>query len=290
MTTYYNIQLHDVTFQLQENHDFQWLEKLGKVFAVFDQQDSGNISFGVKSGKDKLFVKYAGARTAAFSGDVQTAIANLKTAVHLYHELRHPALVKMIDHFGVGPGYAAIFKWFEGESLHPHWSFPPPSKYTHPDSPYYRFKQLPVELRVEAFNRILSFHEFAAASGYIAVDFYDGSLIYNFETNEIQICDIDLYRREPFINTMGRFWGSSRYMSPEEFEYGAPIDERTNVFTMGATAFALLGGELDRSIEKWEAGEALYKVALQAVNPDRGQRYLSLRDLRRAWDSGCGQP
>jgi serine/threonine-protein kinase len=274
-----------VAFQLQEKHDFDRLEKLGRVFTVFDQQDSGNISFGVESGTEKFFVKYAGAKTLAYSGDEQEAIANLKAAVQLYQELRHPSLVKLVNHFGVGSGYAAIFKWFEGESLHPHWSFPPPAKYTHPDSPYYRFRQLSVEQRLETLDSIFSFHEIVAKSGFVAVDFYDGSLMYDFEKNESQICDIDLYQRKPFINTMGRLWGSSRFMSPEEFEFGAPIDERTNVFTMGATAFALLGGELDRSIVKWEAGEALYYVALQAVNTDRKLRYQSLIELKRAWDS-----
>ncbi|MFD1954546.1 serine/threonine protein kinase [Paenibacillus thailandensis] len=285
MTNHCRIELHDVAFRLQQKHDFHWLEELGRVFAVFDQQDSGNIGFGVESGAGKFFVKYAGAKTLAYSGGEQEAIANLKTAVRLYHELRHPSLVTLVDHFYAGSGYAAIFKWFEGESLHPHWSFPPPDKYTHPDSPYYRFRRLSVEQRLESLDRIFSFHEFVAQNGFVAVDFYDGSLMYDFEKNEIQICDIDLYQRKPFVNTMGRLWGSSRFMSPEEFEFGAPIDERTNVFTMGATAFALLGGELDRSFEKWEAGEALYQVALQAVNPDRMTRYESLTEMKRAWDS-----
>jgi serine/threonine protein kinase, bacterial len=40
-------------------------------------------------------------------------------------------------------------------------------------------------------------------------------------------------KEKPFINTMGRFWGSSRFMSSEEFELGAKIDERTNEFNMG---------------------------------------------------------
>ncbi|GLX70261.1 hypothetical protein MU1_46070 [Paenibacillus glycanilyticus] len=42
------ITLDDVTFQLQEEHDFEWVKQWGKVFIVFDQQDSGNISFGVE--------------------------------------------------------------------------------------------------------------------------------------------------------------------------------------------------------------------------------------------------
>jgi len=49
---------------------------------------------------------------------------------------------------------------------------------------------------------------------------------------------------------MGRIWGSSRFMSPEEFKLGARIDEKSNVFNMAANAFGMLGGELDRSISK----------------------------------------
>ncbi|MCI3919241.1 serine/threonine protein kinase [Paenibacillus sp. TRM 82003] len=285
MTNPFRSEIHGVTFQLREAHDFRWLEELGRVFTVFDQQDSGNISFGVDCGLEKHFVKYAGAKTVHYSGVEQDAIENLKSAVPLYQELRHPALVSLVDHFKAGSGYAAVFEWFEGETLHPHASFPPPLKHTHPDSPYFRFRQLPIEGRLESFERILSFHVFVEQCGFVAVDFYDGSLLYDFVKNEVRICDIDVYQRRPFINAMGRLWGSSRFMSPEEFVLGAPIDERTNVFTMGATAFALLGGELNRSIETWEAGEALYRVALQAIHPDRSQRYSSVLDMKRAWDA-----
>jgi serine/threonine-protein kinase len=280
----YTIAIDGVEFQLQEDHDFNWLRKLGRVFDVFDQQDSGNISFGIERGGEKLFVKYAGAKPLTYSGDAVEAITNLKNAVHLYRELRHPSLVELVDHFSVEFGYAAIFKWFEGESLHPHWSFPPPAKYVHPDSPYFRFKQLPVECRLDSLDKIFSFHEFAEQKGFVAIDFYDGSLMYDFERNETRICDIDLYHRKPYINNMGRLWGSSRFMSPEEFELGTQIDERTNVFTMGATAFALVGGELDRSFEKWEAGRELYNVALRAVNEDRHLRYQSVTEFKDAWD------
>ncbi|TVX93538.1 serine/threonine protein kinase [Paenibacillus agilis] len=278
------VTLDEVEFQLQNEHDFGWLSKLGRVFKVFDKQDSGNISFGVERNGEKIFVKYAGAQTEHYSGITDTAVASLKAAIHLYEKLRHPTLIRLIDHFEVGSGYAAIFEWVEGESLHPHWAFPPPAKYTHPDSPCYRFKQLPVETRLASLERIFDFHVHVEASGYVAVDFYDGSLLYNFTTNEMKICDIDYYQKKPLINKMGKFYGSKRFMSPEEFTLGAPIDERTNVFTMGAMAFALLGGELDRSFSKWDAGKLLHEVAVRAVNEDRELRFASVAAFKAAWD------
>ncbi|MOA68435.1 hypothetical protein D3C78_1960580 [compost metagenome] len=53
---------------------------------------------------------------------------------------------------------------------------------------------------------------------------------------------------------------------------------------MGAIAFGLLGGELDRSYEKWEASEELYYVAYNAIHEDKQKRYPSVRDFFNAWN------
>ncbi|BBI34230.1 serine/threonine protein kinase [Cohnella abietis] len=281
------ITLNDISFQLHKDKDFEWLKELGNVFCVFDQQDSGNISFGVQNGETKRFIKYAGAHPLAYLGDPKDAVTRLKQAIPLYQHLSHQHLINLINHFEVEDGYALVFEWFDGECLHPHWSFPPPAKYNDPNSPYFRYKQLPTELRLLSIDSIFSFHVEVEASGYVAVDFYDGSILYDFNTNATKVCDIDVYQKKPFINTMGRLWGSSRFMSPEEFELGASIDSVTNVFNMGAIAFALIGGELDRSSTKWDAGKALYEVALKAVEPNRNDRYQSVKEFYSAWKSAC---
>jgi serine/threonine-protein kinase len=277
----YNID--DVTFQLKENIDFSWLQELGHVFAVFDQQDSGNICFGVEQGGQKKFIKYAGAKTAEYNGDPQEAVSRLMKAIPIYYELKHPSLIEIIDHFKVDSGYAAIFKWFNGECLHSHWSFPPPAKYIDPNSPFYKYKHLSIEQRLRSLDSIFNFHIFVEEKNHVAIDFYDGSILYDFANNETRICDIDFYERKPFHNNMGRLWGSSRFMSPEEFELGAEIDSRTNVYTMGAIAFGLLGGELDRSLEKWEASKELYNVVCPSVDNNKQMRYQTVKEFYKAW-------
>ncbi len=236
----------------------------------------------VKEG-ERRFVKYAGAPTAAYTGQPRDAIRRLKRAIPLYEQLRHPYLINLIDHFETEEGYAAVFEWFDGECLHSPTTFPPPAKYQHPDSPYYRFHQLPLELKLNALDRIFSFHKHVEQNEHVAIDFYDGSILYNFKEKTTKLCDIDFYERKPYQNITGRMWGSSRFMSPEEFEYGAAIDERTNVFTMGAIAFSLLGGELDRSFSKWTASHELYEVALKAVRPERQERFSNVHEFYRAW-------
>lgn len=278
-----------VTFQLQEQHDFEWLRSLGKVFSVFDQQDSGNICFGVEKEGKKKFVKYAGARPMEFSGNPQDAVSRLTDAVRLYPDLNHPHLIQMIDHFQTDSGYAAIFEWFEGECLHSHWSFAKTPKYTHPDSPFYKYKRMPIEKRLRSLDAIFSFHTYVESKGYVAVDFYDGSILYDFSNHVTKICDIDFYRKAPAVNDIGEnFWGAKRSKAPEEFELGAPIDSKTNVFTMGAIAFGLLGGEMDHSFTKWEAGKPLYKVALRAVSVDRELRYENVNIFKSFWDKAKG--
>jgi len=275
--------INGVYFKLKEPHDFSWLNELGQVFCVFDQQDSGNICFGLSRGGKRQFVKYAGAITTQYTGEASQAIARLMQARGVYSHLRHDTLITMTDAFSTADGYSLVFDWFDGETLHPHWAYPPPHKYTNPSSPFYRFRKLPADLRVAILKQIFSFHVHIEAHGYVAVDFYDGSILYDFTSNKVMICDIDYYQRKPFFNRMGRLWGSSRFMSPEEFVLGSPIDGKTNVFNMGATAFCLLGGQTDRSITTWEASESLFRIARKATSLDRDMRYSSVSEFYHEW-------
>ncbi|MGF7127331.1 hypothetical protein J2T56_002041 [Natronobacillus azotifigens] len=60
------------------------LNELGHVFCVFDQQDSGNISFGLEKDNKRFFVKYAGAKPRGFYGNQSDAVARLKEAIPVY--------------------------------------------------------------------------------------------------------------------------------------------------------------------------------------------------------------
>ncbi|WP_219375087.1 serine/threonine-protein kinase [Bacillus mycoides] len=283
-TNLITLTLNNVDFQLQEEHNFDWLKQFGSVFCVFDQQDSGNISFGVKKDEKKYFVKYAGAKPIDFSGNSNDAIKRLKEAVPVYQSLEHPHLIKLFDYFSTDIGFAVVFQWFEGECLHSHWSYGCVSKYTNPKSPFYRFKNLELEKRLKALDAIFSFHTYVESKNYVAVDFYDGSILYDFENDETKICDIDFYRKSPSINDKGRdFWGANRSKSPEEYVLGSKIDSITNVFTLGAIVFGVMGGEMDRSFSKWDANKALYEVALRAVEEDRNKRYSTVKAFYDAW-------
>jgi serine/threonine-protein kinase len=263
-----------------EPFDFSFLKKYGKVFKVFDEQGSGNISFGVENGEKKYFVKFAGAPKENYisnrdSGAVDTisAIKMLKAAVPLYTELAHHTLIKFITAEDIGGGYAAVFEWEDAAGIEP---------YNSPD--YFKFMKMPTEKKIRAFEDIMEFHAHIAAKGYVALDFYNGSILYDYDKEKVIICDIDLYQKSPFQN-VGNLGivGSAKYVSPEECAEDSIMDEITNVYTMGATAFALfaLG---DRSPWAWTLNKSLYNIAKKAVSDERSQRQQSIRQFIKEWE------
>ena len=155
-------------------------------------------------------------------------------------------------------------------------------KYKNPNSPFYKFKHLPVRKRVQSLNSIFSFHTYVEKKNYVAIDFMMVVLCIILIQMKRKFV-ILIYILKPYVNKMGRLWGSSRFMSPEEFELNAMIDARTNVFNMGAMAFAILGGGKDRSFTKWEASRDLYEIAYRAVNENRMERYVSVETFYEEW-------
>ncbi|WP_411344512.1 serine/threonine protein kinase [Paenibacillus sp. WLX1005] len=261
-----------ITFELKEEFDFRFLSQYGKVFTVFDRQDSGYICFGVVNDHGKLFIKVAGAATVLSSISTDIAITRLQSTALVYQDLSHPTLINMIEHKEVRDGYVTVFEWFDGECMG--------RQYDH----FEEFLALPLEQKFDIYNEILLFHTHVNKKGYIAIDFYDGCIMYDFASGETRICDIEFYAQSPVINTVGRMWGSSRYMSPEEFQLGAEIDGRSNVFLMGATAFQLFGGGTERRLDTWQANEQLFQIALKAVSVRKEDRYLSIGEYFDAWN------
>lgn len=110
------------------------------VFARFDREDSGNVSYGVRAGKNRFFVKTAGrvddpVPTLSFVARVEL----LRNAVKLAR-VSHPAMPALHRVIESPAGPMLVYDWFDGELLH--------AQRTHRDDPtsaFQRFRALPVE-------------------------------------------------------------------------------------------------------------------------------------------------
>jgi len=291
-------EIDGVSFRLKKFHDFSWIRKYGTAFSAIDATGSGCISFGVADGVKRYFVKIAGADTMDAEISPEESVRLLKDAAGMYEILKHPNLVELIEHYALEDYYVAVFRWADGDCLFDYWNFGKYGGILSPLSPASRFKSLPARQKLSAVEAMFSFLETVAARHYVAVDFYDGSLIYDFKSQQMTICDIDLFRRQPAVNDIGEdYWGPKRFKAPEEYVLGAVIDESTNVFTLGALIFDFFGiytqeeiGErytfcrfLPCAPEKWTLNEASYLAALRAVNPDREQRYGTVSEFHKAF-------
>jgi len=257
---------------LKKPFDFAFLSKYGAVFKVFDNQDSGNICFGVAKDQHKYFVKFAGAPTACANITPYEAVQRMKATLQIYKDLKHPVLANLLEAEEIGGGLAMVFQWLDAACMGRQY---PQSRE--------KFMHMSNETRLRVFDDILQFHLHVVKQGYVAIDFYDGCIMYDFTKGQTIICDIEMYAKAPYINNMGRMWGSSRFMSPEEFQLGATIDEVTNVYTMGATAFELFGDNRDRCFEKWSLSKELYDVATKAVSDIRDSRQKTIKRFAAQW-------
>lgn len=244
-----------------------YLAAIGTIFAVFGPltQDSGNVSYGVQVGDERFFVKTTDPEAEVF-GDHTTRVALLSNAARLRQSCDHPALPVLHRIVETAHGPALVYDWVEGECLY--------GGRDDPQSAHQRFRRLPGDSILAVLDAIYDLHVQLARRGWIAVDFYDGCLMYDFERRIAHVVDLDMYHLGAFTNRMGRMFGSTRFMAPEEFERGAPIDERTTVFTMGRTAIAFLGHDL---------GGALGAVVQRACRTQRAARYRSLEEFYAAW-------
>jgi serine/threonine protein kinase len=258
----------------------EFLSRHGEIFAVYDErtQDSGNISYGINIGNERYFIK-----TAGLPDDPRPYLSHaervkwLFNAARLNRSLEHPLLPRLHHVINSTWGPLLVYDWAAGEHIHAQHS-----QRTNPQSAFQNFLRLPVDHILDVLDGIYDLHNRLAQLGWIAVDFYDGCLIYDFEHYKPSLVDLDMYRQGFFRNEMGRMFGSSRFMSPEEFELNALIDQRSNVYTMGRTALVLLSdGTLDRA--SFRGSDQLYAVVQRACAESPLNRYQSLTDFHLAW-------
>ncbi len=124
-----------------------------------------------------------------------------------------------------------------------------------------------------------------AAAGYVAVDLYDGCVLYDFAAHTLRLIDLDLYRSGPYVLDGDRAYGSSSYQPPEEVRRGATIDERSTVYTLGRMALVYLGcarGSVPLR-DDFRGTDDQSAVATQACAADPGNRIQTISELHDEW-------
>ena len=261
------------------------VRRSGRVVDQFDHrtQDSGNVSWVVKTDDGHFFVKTAGTPGPPPAGvpvpylDHAGRVGLLRNAVDLARSCSHPCLARLRNVVETPYGPALVYDYARGDLVHR-----TADRQTEPDSAYQRFAHLGARQLLSHLDSIIDLHHHLAESGWVACDLYDGCLLVDFDTARVTVIDLDSYRRGPFLNTMGVMFGSSRFMAPEEFQLGARIDQRTTVYTLGRLVWHFATRLTERA-DQFCGSAAARAVVQQAVDPERGNRFDTVDLFASAW-------
>jgi serine/threonine-protein kinase len=206
-------------------------------------------------------------------------IALLRNAVRIAASTTHPAISRLRHVVESPTGPMLVYDRATGELLHES-----RDHRSDPSTAYQRFACSPAGTRLRVFEQLLDAHLALEEAGWIACDLYDGCLLVDIATAHLTLIDLDNYRRGDTVNDRGRMFGSTRFMAPEEFELGAPIDFRTTVFTLGRL-IRHFGTGLREDLVHFCGTPAQADVVARATEPERGSRFSSVAELSAAWNA-----
>lgn len=235
---------------------------LDDAFRVFDQQDSGCISYGLAIDGERCFVKVAQTKSAS---------ASLRNAIFFHDSVEHAAIVRPVAIDPQRP--ALVYPWVNGMVLN-HATYAGSDR-----SALTRLRELPVLDIENAVSVVLDAHCRVTAHGFVAVDFYDGAMLFDFDARKMRLIDLDDYRPGPFTVDGDRMPGSSSYMAPEEWRNGATIDERTTVFALGR----MIGHLLESNHGHWRGTSRQSGLVEHATRDSPSDRITSVQALTDHW-------
>jgi len=142
--------------------------------------------------------------------------------------LKHPNIVSIYDVGTHSDNLYLVIEYIEGEDLGQF------LKRHHP---------LPVELALFISRELIAGLAYAHSQGIIHRDIKPGNIMVSRE-GAVKITDFGLARTEdlPSITAQGGTVGTPAYMSPEQSR-GEKLDQRSDIFSLGATLYALASGE-----------------------------------------------
>lgn len=237
---------------------------------MFDQQDSGCVSYGIASDGDRWFVKTATDEAAA---------AALQRAIAVHAVVRHPAVVALRQICGDGDGRPVLlYPWVDGEVLYHPTALGQPRR-DDPASAWSRFRRQPRGVVESAVAALLAAHVAVTDVGFVAGDFYDGCLLWDAATRRLSLVDLDEYRPGPYVATFDPS-GSRRFMAPEE-RRGGVISVRTTVFGLGRAVRLMMDhGDTE---DRWRGSAEQLAVVRRATAADPAARHPDVRSLLAAW-------
>jgi serine/threonine-protein kinase len=153
-------------------------------------------------------------------------IARFAREAEIGMRLDHPGIVKVLDFFTIEDRAALVMELIEGDDL---------ARYT-------RGVGLGWQDAIAFTRQLLEALAYVHRRGVVHRDVKPANILSQSGTSEIKLTDFGIARMpSSTLTCQGDVIGTPAYMAPEQLQ-GAMIDKRTDIFSVGATLYALIAG------------------------------------------------
>ncbi|MHC4253120.1 MAG: serine/threonine-protein kinase [Planctomycetota bacterium] len=163
----------------------------------------------------------------------ENLVARFKREVRILLGLKHENIVQGFDSGSIGNLHYLAMEYVDGRPV---------------SEILAREKRLPVPRVIEIMTSVARALAYAHSEGLIHRDVKPDNILIRSD-GVVKLCDLGLAREQADtgFTMIGAKLGTPKYMSPEQVEGVKTIDGRADVYSLGATAYHLLTGEVPHS-------------------------------------------
>ena len=228
----------------------------------------------------RVAIKIIASRDLEAGDRFQQAIDDFAREIETVATLRHRNIVRIFDAGKCSAGQFFVMELVEGGTL---------AEFQH---------QLNQHQAGQYLQSIAEAVHEAHASGILHLDIKPQNILFDDHLKQPFLVDFGLARLVEADQHAGRIAGTLQFMAPEQIE-GGEVDERTDVYGLGATLFYLLTGRPVRQVstiieardqlsdapddvpafEMPEVNSELVRICHRCLHPDPQRRYQTAREL-----------
>ena len=204
----------------------------------------------------------------------EACIALLQKEVIISRGLTHHNIIKLYNLEKLGGGYFIVMEFVDGVSL---------------QTMIRRAGQLTLDEFGPVFLQVCDALDYAHGRGVVHLDIKPGNILVADGTH-VKLCDFGIAR--VFAGTAGAdtrelVIGSIGFMPPEQYTGRTTVDPRSDIYSLGATAYCALTGITPSENLRWERVPSSVARAMQ-LDPEN--RFESIKEFRRAFvrETGIG--